>query len=294
MSAYAEFEHGGLRVLGYSVAGEETWYALPELDVGFDLGRCPRELLSIDHVFLSHGHFDHSTGLTYYFAQREFLDNSPGNVYVHDLLVDPIRRMLRSWAEIDGHEPPSVIHGVLPGRDVQVRRDVVVRPFEVNHARKRSDGIRPVALGFAVLDVRHKLKDEFAGLDGPQLVELKKKGVEITRKVEVPLVTYCGDTMPGEYLHFDFVQNARILILECTFFDADHRDRARAGQHTHVGELKPMLGLLRNERILLTHLTRRTHMGDAKRILREALGGSVDERVSFLMEHRKRGRRSEA
>ena len=91
MSVYAEFEYAGLRVLGYSVAGEETWYALPELNVGFDLGRCPRELLSIDHVFVSHGHFDHSVGLVYYFAQREFQDNAPGNVYVHEPLVEPVR-----------------------------------------------------------------------------------------------------------------------------------------------------------------------------------------------------------
>lgn len=291
MSFAAEFEHDGIRILGYSVAGEETWYALPELNLGFDLGRTPPEMLSIDHVFLSHGHIDHSAGLAYYFGQREFLDNSPGTLYLHEHLVEPTKRLLRCWADIDGHEPPSNVRAVQAGVDVTIRRDVTVRPFEVNHARRRADGSKTQCLGFAVLDVRQKLKDEFAGLEGPQLVELKKKGIEITRRVEIPLVTYCGDTAMGDFLDLEVVRRARVLLMECTFYDPDHRDRARAGMHMHALDMRNVLPRLENERILLTHVTRRTHLGDARAALRAALGGPIDERVSFFMEHRRRRRR---
>ena len=57
---------------GYSVAGEESVIVAGELDVVFDIGRCPREAMRVNHVLLSHGHMDHAAGIAYYFSQRDF------------------------------------------------------------------------------------------------------------------------------------------------------------------------------------------------------------------------------
>ena len=54
------------------VAGEEAVIIAPELDCIFDIGKCPREALAINHVLLTHGHMDHAAGLPYYFSQRDF------------------------------------------------------------------------------------------------------------------------------------------------------------------------------------------------------------------------------
>ncbi len=286
--AAAEYIHDGIRVVGSSFAGEETFLVLPEFDVAFDVGRCPREVLPINHVFLSHGHMDHAAGLAYYFSQRMFIDNAPGRLWAPEPLIEPIRRLLRVWADIDGHAPPAELHVATPGEDVPYRRGTVVRPFEVNHACRRHDRTVVRSLGFAVIDVRQKLRDEFADKPGPELVKLKAQGIEITRRVEFPLVAYCGDTAPGAFFELDFVRNARVLLLECTFIEPDHRDRAAAGAHMHVSDLQRVLPLLRNECILLTHLSRRTGLGDARAALREVLGELYTPRISFLMEHRRR------
>ncbi|MGE0482247.1 MAG: MBL fold metallo-hydrolase [Phycisphaerae bacterium] len=290
--APAEFEHAGIRVLGFSLAGEETYYALPELNIAFDVGRAPRELLTIDHVFLSHGHMDHAAGAAYYFAQRMFIDNAPGKLWAPEPLVEPLRRLLRVWADIDGHEPPGTIQPATAGVDIPVRRDLVVRPFAVNHPCRRHDRTHVQSLGYAAIEVRQKLRDEFLSLDGPQLVELKKQGVEITRRIEVPLITYCGDTGPGSFIDFDFVRNARILLLECTFVEPDHLDRARAGGHLHVSDLRTIVPRLNNELIVLTHLSRRTGVRDARELLRSALGDATAERLRFLMEFSRRRSRA--
>jgi ribonuclease Z len=290
MAALAEFIHDGLRLLGYSAAGEETWFTLPELNVGFDVGRAPRDVLAVDHIFLSHGHMDHAAGLAYYCSQRMFLDNAPGHIYAPEPLIDPIRRLLRLWAEIDGAEPPAELHAVTPGTDIEVRRDLLVRPFEVCHVCRGRSGRRFQALGFSLIEVRRKLKDEFAGLLGPQLVELKKRGVDITRRVEMPLVTYCGDTGPGSFLAHDHVRTSRILLLECTFVDDEHRERARAGNHMHIQDLREIIPTLANGHILLTHLTRRTPLPEARRALRAVLDEADQARVSFLAEHRRKRR----
>ena len=60
------------RVQGVSIAGEETVIQIPELDVCFDVGLVPRAALTSKYVALTHGHMDHSAGISYYFSQRNF------------------------------------------------------------------------------------------------------------------------------------------------------------------------------------------------------------------------------
>jgi ribonuclease Z len=286
----AEFVHGGLRLVGSSLAGEESYVTAPELNLAFDVGRAQRDLLAVDHVFLTHGHMDHAAGIAYYFSQRMFLDNPPGHMYVPEILVDPIRRLLRVWADIDGNEPPANIHAVQAGTDVILRRDLIVRPFAVNHPCLRRGRCPAPALGYTAIEVRHKLIDAYQNLTGPQLVELKKQGVQITRRLEIPLVAYCGDTAAGNFLDLDYVRNSKVLLLECTFVDPDHLDRARAGGHLHISDLPAILPRLNNEKIVLIHLSRRTALAVARTVLRQTLGPGGDERVSFFMEHRQRWR----
>ena len=291
MARLAEFQHGDVRVLGFSLAGEETYFVLPEMNLAFDVGRCQREVLGVDNVFLTHGHMDHAAGIAYYFSQRMFIDNQPGHLFAPEPLVEPIRRLLRVWADIDGHEPPANVHPAQPGVDIPLRRDLVVRPFEVNHPCRRHDRSVVRSLGYAAIEVRQKLLDEYRDLTGPQIVELKKQGVQITRRVELPRVAYCGDTAPGEFLELDYVRNCQVLLLECTFVEPDHRSRARAGYHMHVSYLRDILPKLNNERIVLSHLSRRTSLQEAKKALGRELGEELPERICFLMEHRRRGRR---
>lgn len=295
-SAPAEFLHDDLRIVGVSLAGEETAILLPELNIAFDVGSVSREMLGIDHVFLTHGHMDHAAGIAYYFSQRMFMDNAPGKMWMPAPLVDPVRRLMRLWGEIDGNEPQAVLSAAVPGEDIEVRRGLIVRPFEVNHPSRRRDRTVVRSLGYSVVEVRQKLRDEFAGKTGPELVELKKQHVEITRRVEVPLVAFCGDTAPGEFLSLAHVARARVLLLECTFTEPEDLRRAVQGGHMHVSDLKRVIPQLENERIVLTHLTRRTALGEAKEAVRRELGDAWSDRISFLMEWRRRrgGRPREA
>jgi ribonuclease Z len=276
-----EHQLGDIKLIGYSVAGEETVVAAPELNVCFDVGRAPPEMLSIDNVFLTHGHMDHSAGLAYYFSQRNFVGNATGCVIAPHALVQPIKELMRVWAQIEGHLSPHQVVGMADGESYQIRRGLIARAFNVNH--------RVAALGYVVIDVRHKLKSEFADRSGPELVALKKQGVVIEHQVEVPLIAYAGDTAEGKWMELDMVRHAKVLILECTFFEADHVRRARDGYHLHVRDVARMLPKLPNEHVVLHHVTRRTGIGEAKRVLAELVDKDVLGRVTFLMDAR-RGR----
>jgi ribonuclease Z len=274
----SKLEFDDLTVIGYSVAGEETVILVPELNVCFDIGRCPREALPIDHVLLSHGHADHSVGLLYYFAQRDFQGIAGGKALVPSNLVEPIETLLRAWGRVEGQVPPHEIIGRKAGQDYELRRNLFARPFRVPHV--------PGALGYSIIDVRHKLKPELLGKEGPELVTLKQQGMEITDRTEVPLVAYLGDTGPGDYTDNPAVRDARILLIECTFFDDEHKSRAKAGRHIHIDALPGILERMNNQHIVITHVTRRTHLGQARRRLRKTLPKAVAEKVTFLMNRR--------
>jgi len=101
--------------------------------------------------------------------------------------------------------------------------------------------------------------------------------------VEVPLVAYLGDTGKARYAHLPHVAKAKVLLIECTFFDAEHTSRARAGRHLHVADLPEVLEGMSNERIIIVHVTKRTNLAVGRELLRKTLSKDVMDRVSFLM-----------
>lgn len=273
----AEHDFGDFTVVGYAVAGEEAVVLVPEFDVAFDIGKCPREALTVNNVLLTHGHTDHSAGLIYYFAQRDFQGIEGGRAFVPDKLVGPVEDLLRAWGRVDGQVPPHEVLGVRPGDDVELRRDLLARVFPTVHRHPRG------SVGYAIVEVRRKLKEEYLGLSGPEIVELKNRGVEITHRTEMSHVAYLGDTAKANYSELVCIRDARVLLVECTFFEDDHNSRARAGKHIHVDDLPEMLDGMNNERIVLTHVTRRTHLGQAKRTLKKRLPDKLLEKMTFLM-----------
>lgn len=279
-SLMVEKQVGTVRLQGFSLAGEENVVTVPELNVAFDVGRAPREVVAMDFVCLSHGHMDHAAGLAYYFSQRNFQDMAPGTVLAQHKLVSPIQDLMRVWARIEGHLSPHNVIGVDEDEDYEARRGLIVRPFRVRHPGP--------TLGFSLIDVRKKLKPEYAELSGPQIVELKRAGKEIEYRLEVPKVAFCGDTEAGSFLDHDHVRNAEVIILECTFFEPDHLDRARKGQHTHVQDLPAIMERLRNPHVVISHITRRTFMHEVKQTLQRVLKPVDLERITILMDRPRR------
>jgi ribonuclease Z len=273
----SQLDYGAFSLAGYSVAGEEAIILAPELDCAFDIGKCPREALSVNHVLLTHGHMDHAAGVPYYFAQRAFQGIACGTVVAPAEMVRPLEDLMAAWARVEGHGPPHPHRfvGVREGEDYEVRRGLVARAFPVRHSQP--------ALGYCLIDVRQKLREEFLGLTGPQIVELKKKGIKITDRVEFPLVAYPGDTARRNFSDLPFVARAKVLLLECTFFDPEHISRARAGKHMHVADLPEVLEGMKNEHIVLVHVTRRTNVAEARKILKKSLSKDIHDRVTFLM-----------
>jgi ribonuclease Z len=269
-----------LDILGYSVGGEETVVAIPSLDVCFDIGKAPEELLSVNHVLLSHGHMDHAAGIAYYCSQRDFREMVPGTVLLPECLAPAVEQLLDCWGKIDGARPPAHIVPMTAGREYEIRRNLFAFAFATNHSRG--------SLGYTIIERRQKLKAEYLDLPGTEIARLRKSGEQITYTLNLPLVTYLGDTMGGDFEQLACVRQSRILIAECTFFEKDHHDRARAGRHYHFDQLARLLPKMESKYILLTHLSRRTELNLARKMAYETLPEELAERVVFLMDRPRR------
>ncbi len=276
----AEIKIDNLEIIGYSVAGEETVVAMPQLDVCFDIGKAPNQIISINHILLTHGHMDHAAGIAYYLSHRNFSGQSPGTILAPNNLLSPIKEIIDAWSRLDGNKVPANLVGVKAGDEYQIKPNLFTRIFPTKHSKG--------SVGYTVLEKRKKIKPEYAKLKGPQIVELKKQGIEIDNPLEIPIVTYLGDTQNVDFSQLKYIVESKILIAECTFYETDHSGRAEAGRHMHITEFAELIEKLQNQHIVITHTTQRTSMRDIRRILKEAIPAEKYDKMILLMANRRR------
>jgi len=276
----AQIKIDDLEIIGYSIAGEETVVAMPQLDVCFDIGKAPNQIVPINHVLLTHGHMDHAAGIAYYLSHRNFCGQSPGTILAPENLLGPMREVIDAWGKLDGNKIPANLVGVKPGDEYQIKPNLFTRVFPTKHSKN--------SVGYTVIEKRKKIKPEYAKLTGPQIVELKKQGVQIDNPLEIPIVSYLGDTDYVDFSQLEYIVRSKILIAECTFYTPEQTERAKAGKHMHIDEFAALIENMQNECIVITHTTQRTSLREINRILKEALPAEKYKKIVLFMANRKR------
>jgi ribonuclease Z len=274
------------RLFGQSIAGESTCLQIPELDLGFDIGACPRPMLSSKHLAITHGHMDHIGALAYFCSQRRFQGMGTAKIVCDQRIASAIKRMMDGYVDLERQRTPYEIIPLLPDQPLEIKNNIILRGFETEHTAP--------SFGYTVVEKRTKLREQYHDLPQEKLRELKDRGVEITRSLEIPLVAYTGDTAPGPHLIREDVRKAQIVIAECTFFEPDHKERAKVGMHMHLDDIAEWLRVLECQHIVLIHVSRRTDMMYARRRIGEISGTKNAGKVLFLMDYKGNKERYEA
>lgn len=266
----------GLTIEGYSRAAVQSYWRIPELKVCFDLGGSPWEFMGTQTVFVSHCHLDHLAAIPVYVARRRMMKMDPPTIYLPEDAVENVRRMLGTWQRLDRGRMLCDLVGVKPGDEFAISREHVVTVFATQHTVP--------SVGFVVWDRRNKLKDEYQGLPGSEIRDIRMAGKEVTHEVRVPLVCYTGDTAPAGLDNDPAVDQAQILITEMTFFRPEHRkEKIHKFGHMHLDDIIARAEKFQNELIILAHFSTRYHEQQIRRAVERRLPTNLRERVHLWL-----------
>ena len=232
---------GKVRLCGFSVSGLATYLQLPELDFCVDMVECPVSAIGINHVFLTHAHGDHSRCLMRHHSLRRMMGvERPSVYYIPKDLVKSAEEWIHSEAMFEGvPEARFKLPKIVPmeaGEKVTLayRKDLMLEAFPVKHAQVGKHFLP--SMGVTLYNHKNKLKEEFLGLEPAEIIKLRADGVNITREVFDPLITFMGDSL-GENLNdpaLNAIWDSEVLVSECTFVDDDEEEIAQKKGHTHI------------------------------------------------------------
>ncbi|MEM1024885.1 MAG: MBL fold metallo-hydrolase [Myxococcota bacterium] len=267
-------DFGNFVVWGRAIGGVETCYQVPAFDLNMDIGRCPDGAESQRTLLLTHGHIDHAAGLPYFVSLRSMYGRPPPKIYCPAASRPALLAVLEAWDRLQTDALQCELVGVEPGHRVPLGHGRTALAVPAHH--------RIETVGWVVLEGHSRLRPDLKGHSEQDIRDRARAGEEVTVKDERPVLCYTGDTTI-ETLDDPTVRSCRILFIECTFFGSTVRRRgAKFGGHIHLNHLAERAEELKNEQLVLTHVSQRH---DEKTILRELqakLPPSLLERTRVL------------
>ncbi|MDO8837266.1 MAG: MBL fold metallo-hydrolase [Vicinamibacterales bacterium] len=211
-------------ISGYSRAMFSNWLWYKPLNLLIDAGEGLQLALGAriwtpEVVALTHGHSDHLLGLPGFIASRRYGKGAPDKpltvVYPDGCSAAEVVRDLlgRLWPR---ETFPITWTPVAVGQQVPMGRNRVLEAVAALHGTSES------TLGYRVLELRRRLRPEFAGLAQPEIRDrVQRDGRDaVMEEYSHALFIHSGDSMP---LPVDLVRHADILVHDATFLDAADR-----------------------------------------------------------------------
>jgi ribonuclease Z len=269
-------EHGKLTIEGYSRAAVQTYWRIPELKLGFDLGGQPWSFMGTDTWFVTHGHLDHIAALPVYVARRRMMKMTPPTIYLPVSTIPALREILQQFTRLDRGRLPCELVGTSPGEEIELSRDLVVSVSETTHTVP--------SLGYVVWERRRKLMAQYRDLSGDQIRDLRLAGKDVTDEVRTPIVAYLGDSAPPGLDNCPAMYKAKILICEMTFVAPNHRrEKIHKTGHLHLDDFVERRDRFQNELIIASHLSTRYHSKMVYNMVTQKLPDMLDGRLHLWL-----------
>jgi len=268
--------HNDLTIEGYSRAAVQTYWRIPELKIGFDLGAHPWSFMATGTWFVSHTHLDHLAALPVYVARRRMMKMDPPVIYLPAAAIEPVEKILRLFTRLDRGRMPCDLRPIEGGSEIELSRDHVVTVSETKHTVP--------SFGFVVWERRRKLKAEFQNLTGPQIRDLRLSGTEVSEERRVARFAYLGDSAPEGLDRCPAMYEAHVLVMEMTFVAPSHRkDKIHKFGHMHLDDVVERRERFKNELIIAAHFSTRYHTRRIRELVDRAIPDMFDGRLHLWL-----------
>lgn len=256
--------HKGLTIEGYSRAAVQTYWRIPELKLGFDLGAQPWEFMGTPMWFVSHTHLDHIAALPVYVARRRMMKMEPPVIHLPSHAIDTVHQWLKVVSRLDRGRLPCELVPVEAGMEISVSRETVVTVHATSHTVP--------SVGYIVWERRKKLKAEYRELRSDQIRDIRLSGTEVSEETRLPRLAYLGDSRPEGLDDNPDMYRAEILITEMTFVAPSHRkEKIHKHGHMHLDDYAQRRDRFQNEQIILSHFSTRYHTQQIHRFVAKQL-----------------------
>jgi len=278
---YHTHKHEDLTIEGYSRAAVQSYWRVPELKVGFELGAQPWSFMGTSRWFVTHSHLDHIAALPVYVARRRMMKMSPPTIYLPADTVPLVEKLLKVFSRLDRGRLPCELVGVKPGDEIELSREHVMTVHQTQHTI--------TSVGYLAWERRRKLKQEYRELSGDQIRDLKFAGTEVTQEFRSPLVAFLGDSTPAGLDENPDFYEAKVLIAEMTFVASRHRkEKIHRFGHIHLDDFLERREKFKNELIIASHFSTRYNERDVQNIVCKKVPDLFDGRMLLWMTERKR------
>ena len=126
--------YNNLTIEGYSRAAVQTYWRIPELKIGFDLGAQPWSFMGTGTWFVSHGHLDHIAALPIYVARRRMMKMEPPTIYLPEVTIDSVKQILYHFTQLDRGKLPCRLLPIAAGNEIELSREYVVTVTPTKHS----------------------------------------------------------------------------------------------------------------------------------------------------------------
>ena len=273
---FQTLQHKDLTIEGYSRAAVQSYWRIPELKLGFDLGAHPWDFMGTATWCLSHTHLDHIAALPVYVARRRMMKMEPPTVYLPEHAKELVEHLLKICQRLDRGRQPCELIAVRPGDEFELSRELVLQAVATRHTVP--------SLGYIVWERRKKLKAEYVGMTGDQIRDIRLAGMEVSEERRMPILAYTGDTSPEGLDENPALYEAKVLITEMSFVAPRHRrDKIHKHGHMHLDDFVERRHAFKNELIIASHFSTRYHDKQVRHYVKKALPDMLEGRLHLWL-----------
>lgn len=250
-------------IQGHSKAGERTGFWLEPLKIVLDAGlstyRSPKA------IFITHSHTDHSTHIPDIYTTRtkplKGQEHLIGRPLILPTYITPlVGKMLESIVDLANGE---LDYCQKYNKDVWETQ--ATHPIEIEIGKKYEiPGINNIqieilqgyhdvlSVGYGFSMITNKLKEEYKGKNGKEIVELRKNNIEITEKHIIPQIVFYGDTTIDALTKHNEWKKYPVIIIECTLF-LEKTNNGQDEKHINWNEIKEIIKNNQSNYFVLIH-----------------------------------------